>query len=656
MNPEQLYDQAQQLLANKQHNEAYKILKKLDASIPNHPGILYLLAACQSFAGNKENAVTTYQRVLKLQPGFVEAMNNMGLDLKHLGRYQDALAYFDQALTLQPSFFDAQLNKASTLLAVHEDQAASDILIHLLGIAPDHPMVLANLGTAHLKTRNPQAALEHFSEARRLLQDNLEITRGYLSALSGLKRWETLEEVAEALPADLAKDPTIREHLFASHLHTCKWEAVGDFINEAANPIPPLYALCTIKEADKLRACITAWSHKNAKKNVAISFNQKNTKIKLGFISTDFKSHPVAFLTNGIFGHHDTDTFEVHGIAIDRFPPSDNQYRQKIASACHHFHEVGNLEDRALISHLRSLELDILVDLNGYTDDCRTAILSERCAPLQVQYLGFPGTMGSSHIDYIIGDSVITPPSHFKFYSEKIISLPECFQANDDLRKISPAASRTELGLPEDTFIYACFNQQIKLTQQLFDSWLRILGTQPRSLLWLASANTAQVNHLQRYTESQGISAGRLIFAERVPYEQHLGRYAFADLVLDTFPFNGGTTTSDALWGGAPVLTMVGDAYGSRMSASLLHSVGLDALITKSSEEYESLAIELASNPERLRALRQKLHSNLISAPVFNTKRFVKHLEQGLTLAVERHRQGLKPDHISVPVINESTH
>lgn len=652
MNPEQLYDQAQTLLSKNQHNEAYKILKKLDAGIPNHPGILYFLAACQSLTGNKLNAVRTYERVLRIKPDFVEAMNNLGLDLKNLGRLRDALAYFEKALHLQPSFFDAKLNKATVLLALHEDQEASNLLVQLLKIAPDHPMVLANLGSAHLKTQDPRAALEHFQEARKLLANNLEITRGYIASIAALKDWKALIDEEKNLPLNLLNDPQIKDLVFKAFLNTCEWQSVNSLISQAKEFSSPLNSLCVIEDAQCLKDNIIQWSNINTKTHGEIKFLHENKKIRVGYISPDFRSHPISYLTKTIFDHHDPSGFEIHGISIDRFPPANDPYREHIAKACHEFHEFGNLDDNALITQLRKLNFDVLIDLCGHTNDSRTCFLAARCAPIQIQYLGFPGTMGTSYIDYTIGDPIITPKTHLINYTEKIISLPECFQANDDQRAIAATASRHLFNLPEASFVFACFNQQIKFTAKIFDSWIRALRSVPNSILWLAKANSIQVNNLKSYAKSHGIEPERLIFAERIPYEQHLGRYAFVDLVLDTFPFNGGTTTSDALWGGAPVVTIAGDSYSSRMSASLLHSVGLDELITQNLSDYETLAIKLASESEYLGSLRNRLKSALGTAPAFNTKRFVKHLEIGLRMAMDRHNNKLNPESLFVPLFD----
>lgn len=652
MTPDQLYGQAQLLIAHKKHDEAYKILKKLNTAVPNHTGILYLLAVCQSLTGHKENAVKTYQQVLKLQPFFIEALNNIGLDLKHLKRYEEAIVYFDKALIAQPDFFDARLNKAATLIAMYEYQSASDILVQLVGVAPNHPMVLANLGLTHLKTRNPQAALEHFENARLILNENLEIDRGYILALAELKKWEKIIAEVKKLPNDFMSDPQIQDSLFSAHLNTCNWNRIEQFIAEAHNFSSPLNAICVIASPTKLLSTIKTWVSKNTRKHVFNNFCNTNKKIKVGYISSEFKSHALSVLVNGVFGRHDPELFEIHGIATDEFPPLNDPYRQKISESCHYFHELGGMDDKRLVDRIKQLHFDILVDLSGHTGSLRSTVLADRCAPIQMQYLGFPATMGASYIDYTIGDPVITPSTHFGFYTEKIISLPECFQANDDFRKISAKLSKHDYELPGEAFVFACFNKQTKFTQKLFHSWLKILNATPNSVLWCAYDNTAQVENLIEYTASNGIDPKRLIFAKRLPYEQHLARYAFADLALDTYPFNGGTTSSDALWGGAPLITIIGDSYSSRMSASLLHSVGLDELVTTTFEDYEKLAIALAKDKERLLSIRRRLQKNLGNAPVFNTERFVKHLETGFAIAVDRHRRGLKPDHIFVPLSN----
>lgn len=650
MNLEQLYDDAQKLLANNQHHEAYKTLKKLDAAAPNHPGILYMLGICQSLSNHKDNAIQTYRRVLKLQPNFVEAMNNLGLDLKSLGRHQEALIYFDLALELHPSFFDAQLNKSSTLLALDELQAASELLVQLLPRASQHPMVLANLGIAHLKNKNPEAALEHFESAQLIEGNNLEICRGYLSSLALLKRWEDMSHFAKEIPEGLKTDPKIKDCLLGSYLQTCNWPAIKSLIADEDLFYSPFNALCLASNAPFILNLTTHWTSKNTAKYIPKTFSLNNKKIRVGYISSDFRTHALAFLACGLFQHHDRTLFEVHGIAIDQTSQPDDKYRQKISAACDQFHELGSNSNRVLIEMIQKLNLDALIDLSGHTNDYRTSILSTRCAPVQIQYLGFPGTTGAPYIDYTIGDPVISPQTHFKFYSEKIISLPECFQVNDDQRKIKCGATKSDYKIPDDAFVFACFNQQSKLTQELFDVLLRILSATPKSILWLIGVNDIQKINLNNYAQKRGLDPCRLLFSQQIPYEEHLGRYALVDLALDTYPFNGGATTSDALWGGAPVVTITGDAYSSRMSASLLHSVGLDELAAKSLDEYEKIAIELALNPKKLSSIRDKLKANLRTSPAFNTERFTRHFEAGLTMAIERSRQGHSPEHIFVPL------
>lgn len=649
MNLEQLYGHAQQLLAQKNHDEAYKILKKLNKDVPNHPGILYLIGVCQSLSGRKESAIQTYLAVLKIKPEFVEVMNNIGLDLKSLGRNNDALVYFDKATSIQPGFLDAKLNKSTTLLTLRRNTEALKLLTDLEKTDPENPKVLANLGLAYLKIENPDAALLKFSKANSILTNDLDIARGYFVTLCELKNWGKVLELSADLPPTIFNDPVIKNCIFGAHLQDCNWNGLDKFIENAVLYSSPFNALYAIEDPDILLKISTLASEKSNILHLSAPRANKKSKLKIGYISPDFKTHPVSFLVSGIFNNHNSTDFEIYGIAIDKPPHLYDAYRTRISESCHRFLELGNADDHTLSIQLKDLNLDILIDLNGHTNDNRTSILSNRCAPIQIQYLGFPGTMGSKHIDYTIGDSIITPQSHFKYYSEKIITLPECFQANDDLRTPSEPTSKMAHHLPNNAFVFASFNQNAKYNPLIFDSWMRILYSVPESVIWLSPGSISQISNLKKHASKHGIDPQRLIFADPLPYADHLSRYLFVDLALDTYPFNGGTTTSDALWCGTPVLTLLGNAYSSRMSASLLFGLKLDTLVTSTIFEYEALAIQLAKNQNQLDLIRLNLKSNRLTMPPFNSKRFTRHFELGLQMALERSKQGLNPEHIFVP-------
>ena len=314
------------------------------------------------------------------------------------------------------------------------------------------------------------------------------------------------------------------------------------------------------------------------------------------------------------------------------------------------FIDGSNMVDQKIAQLIREQEIDIAVDLNGFTYGSRTDIFAARPAPIQINYLGYPGTMGASYIDYIIADQIVVPNHQQEFYSEKIVYMPNSFQANDRYRSISEKKfTRAELGLPPDGIVFCCFNSSYKISPDVFEIWIRILNQVSDSVLWLVANDKAVEDNLRREAAARNVKGERLIFAPRLPYPEHLARLSSADLFLDTAPFNAGTTASDALWAGLPVLTRIGDGFAGRMAASLLAAIDLPELITSSPQAYEALAIELATNPAKLRAIKLRLSENRLTRPLFNTQLFTSHIEAAYTAMYERYQTGLPPDHIYLP-------
>jgi predicted O-linked N-acetylglucosamine transferase (SPINDLY family) len=324
--------------------------------------------------------------------------------------------------------------------------------------------------------------------------------------------------------------------------------------------------------------------------------------------------------------------------------------RVRLKGAFDKFIDVRNMSDRDVAVLARGLEIDIGVDLNGFTGDARTSIFAMRAAPVQVSYLGYPGTTGADYIDYLIADPMLIPAAHRAHYTEKVVYLPNTYQPNDRKRQISDKGfTRSELFLPQEGFIFCCFNNNYKTTPDVFDSWMRILGRVDGSVLWLLEDNEIAVRNLKKEASARGIDPNRLVFAPRMTLPDHLARHRVADLFLDTLPYNAHTTASDALWAGLPVLTQIGETFAGRVAASLLNAAGLPELITTTRDAYEALAIELASNPAKLASIRQKLSDNRLTTPLFDTTLFTKHIEAAYTAMYERHQAGLPPDHIHVP-------
>jgi predicted O-linked N-acetylglucosamine transferase (SPINDLY family) len=348
-----------------------------------------------------------------------------------------------------------------------------------------------------------------------------------------------------------------------------------------------------------------------------------------------------------LFEFHNKDQFEL--IAFSFGPDKQDDWRQRALLCFDQFVDVRFKSDREIALLARTMEIDIAVDLKGFTGDCRPGIFSERSAPIQVNYLGYPGTMGTEYMDYLIADRTLIPEDKQQHYSEKIVYLPNSYQVNVSKRSVTETAlTRQESGLPDTVFVFCCFNSNYKITPTPFAGWMRILKAVEGSILWLFESNSSAVNNLRKEAIRFGINEDRLIFAKHLPVADHLNRIQLADLFLDTLPYNAHTTTSDALRMGLPVLTCMGHSFASRVAASLLNAVNLPELITTTQEQYESLAIELAMHPEKLKTIKDKLITNLPTAPLYDTPLFTKHLESAYLTMVDRYQQGLDPEHIYV--------
>ncbi|HEY8095155.1 MAG TPA: UDP-N-acetylglucosamine-peptide N-acetylglucosaminyltransferase, partial [Methylobacter sp.] len=375
----------------------------------------------------------------------------------------------------------------------------------------------------------------------------------------------------------------------------------------------------------------------------------KHAKIRLGYFSPDFRPHPLSYLTVDLFEKHDRSKFEIFAFYYGN-DSNSNTYR-RIKWGFDRFFDVGDRSDKDVAEFARENEIDIAIDLCGYTRHGRSGIFSFRAAPIQINFLGFGGTMGADFIDYIIADRIVIDETMRRFYAEKIAYLPYTYYPTSyhaDIFATDRQFKREEVGLPDGSFVFCCFNGNYKLTPRMFDSWMNILRSVEGSLLWLLPNNTAAAINLRKEANKRGVDDKRLIFASRMPLAEHIARYKLADLFLDTIPYNAHTTASDALWAGLPVLTQIGDTFAGRVAASLLTAVGLPELITDSAVEYETLAVELAKHPERLAGIKTKLAANRLTTPLFDTDLFTKKLETAYTAMYERYHTDLPPDHIFV--------
>jgi predicted O-linked N-acetylglucosamine transferase (SPINDLY family) len=401
------------------------------------------------------------------------------------------------------------------------------------------------------------------------------------------------------------------------------------------------------KTPQSLRRCAELFNAERypAKFKVCHGFSGDREKIRIGCVSGEFRDQATSHLIVGVLEHHDKSSFEVHG--FDNGWNDGSNIRRRIEAAIPTIIDIRSLNDGSAAAAIHGQQIDILINLNGYFGEERTGIFSERPAPIQVNYLGFPGTLGAPYMDYLIADRCVIPPDHQKFYAEKIVYLPECYQANDDKKYISERIfTRTECALPSEVFVFCCFNNSYKIVPDVFDCWMHILRRVEGSVLWLLEDNPTAAANLRREAAAKKVNPERLVFAKRMPLPDHLARHRLADLFLDTLPYNAHTTASDALWAGLPAITQIGDTFPGRVAASLLLTIGLGELITSRQEAYQGLAIELATNRQKLLTIKRKLAQYRLTSSLFDTQLFTRRIEAAYRTIYERHQRRLPPDHV----------
>ena len=440
--------------------------------------------------------------------------------------------------------------------------------------------------------------------------------------------------------------------------HLCEWEGrerlvkrLNEDIKLGKPVIVPHAYLALSQSAEAQLACARLQvAHMSpANKNPRWAGEvYRHDKIRLAYLSADFHEHPVAFLMAGLLERHDRNRFEVTGVVFGSEHVSP--MRSRVEATFDRVVNVRRKTDAAVADLLRAMEIDIAVDLMGHTQLARTNIFGFRPAPVQVNYLGFPATMGAPYIDYIIADRHVIPEASRVHYAENVVYLPDSLQVNDSTRRIADETPlRSAVGLPEVGFVFCSFNNSYKLNPEMFTIWMRLLDRVPGSVLWLIAGNDAVKANLRREARDRGVAPERLVFAPRLGYAEYLAQYRLADLFLDTLPYNGGATISDALWAGLPVLTCSGEAFAARLGGSLLQAVGLPELITGSLTDYESLAYELANDAPRLLAIRQKLDGNRTTHPLFDTDRYRKNIEAAYVTMWEKTQRGEPPGSFAVP-------
>ena len=645
------------LYSNGQIQEALDRVEILTKDYPNEPLLYNISGACYKAIGRLDAALKSFEKTVALKPDYADAHYNLGIVFMDLNRLDAALNCYKKALTIKPDYAEAHNNLGATFKALQQLDGAIKSYERALAIKPDYAEAHNNLGVTLKELGQLDAAFKEFKKAVALKPDYAGAYANLGGVLLDLKR---MDEALVSYERAITLDPNIN-FLFGILLHTkmhlCIWDDLASHLNELTskvnngekvlNPFPLLAMIDDPKIQRKAAEIYVDSSYPQNHFLPKIERYPKHKKIRIGYFSADFHNHATMHLMAGLFESHDKNVFEL--IAFSFGPDKQDPWRQKVLLSFDKFVDVRLKSDRKISLLARKMEIDIAIDLKGYTQDCRPNIFAEGSAPIQVSYLGYPGTMAAEYIDYLIADHTLIPEESQKYYSEKIVYMPYSYQVNVSKRSVSETSLlRHELGLPETGFVFCCFNNNYKITPTTFTGWMRILKAVEDSVLWLYEKNNNTANNLKKEAIKFGINEDRLVFATFMPVEDHLNRIKQADLFIDTLPYNAHTTTSDALRMGLPVLTCIGNSFASRVAASLLNAVNLPELITSTQEQYESVAIELATDPEKLKIIKDKLADNLATAPLYDTPLFTRHLESAYLTMYDRYQQGLDPEHIYV--------
>ena len=605
--------------------------------------------------GRTEEALESCDKAILLNPALADAHYNRGNILYSQELYLAALESYDRALLLKPNNVSALNNRGSALNSIEQYAAALETYERVVLLQPDYAEAWFNRGNSLLALKDYHAALESYNQAIELKPDYAEAWFNRGNILQAGKRYQAALECYDKaihLKPEYEYAHGIRLHM---KRFMCDWEGVEADCRELEERIGrgekvsvpfPVLSVSSSPEVHRQVAEIQV-RDKYPATGAAIPRRARRDRIRIGYFSADYHNHATSYLMAELFERHDRSRFEILGFSFGS--TSGDEMSRRVSGAMDRFLDVRSLPDREVAQLSRDLEVDIAVDLKGFTQDCRTAIFADRAAPIQVSYLGYPGTMAAEYIDYLIADATLIPVASRRHYLEKIVYLPDSYQVNDTQRLISAKlCDRADEGLPEAAFVYCCFNNAYKISPAVFDVWMRVLGRVEGSVLWLLEENSWVAGNLRKEAALRGIAPERLVFAKPLPLAEHLARQRLADLFLDTLPYNAHTTASDALWAGLPVLTRMGETFPSRVAGSLLRAIDLPELVTTEEAEFEELAVDLARDRGRYRALRQRLQENRLRAPLFDIGAFTGHLEAAYSAMYERYQAGLSPEHIEI--------
>lgn len=573
--------------------------RKALALRPDYTEARWNLANALREIGRYDEAITEYRKSLAIRPNYVEALTGLGKTFHILARSDEAIAAYEQVLTIDPVHTEAILNIADILASRHQQDQAISYCQRVIDTNPENVDALVRRGAAYAALKRHEDAMVDFEKALSLEADNIFAFIGLASSALAACDWKRTTVLSRRIEAWVAKGNMFEPFILLGYCDDpCLQLACAKIYARRAASSPVLWR-------------DTVW---------------RNEKIRIAYVAGGFHQHPTAYLSAELLETHDRSRFEVIGISLG--PDDGSEIRARIIRGVDQFIDARSKTDEEIARLIHEMQVDILVDRSGYTINSRPGIFARRPAPVQVNYLGFPGSLGADWYDYIIADRIVLPFDQQEYYTEKIVHLPACYQGNDSKRAIAEdTPTRQQMGLPREGFVFCCFNNIYKVTPPIFEIWMRLLRRIDGSVLWLLGEDEAAKRNLRNQAAGHGIEADRLVFAAHVNLDLHLARHRLADLFLDTLPCNAHTTASDALWAGLPLVTCPGQCFAGRVAASLLAAVGLSELIAVSLEDYEALALKLALEPSRLREVREKLIRNRLSCPLFDTERYRRDIE-----------------------------
>jgi protein O-GlcNAc transferase len=633
--------------------EALASFERALASAPDHVAALVSQGDALRSLARYAEALASYDRAVTVRPQCPEALMGRGAALIELNRLEEALGAFDAVAAFDPASAGALGNRGFVLNALNRPAEALASCDRALAIAPGHIEARNNRGVALTGLDRHAEAIDDFDKVLASSPGHIGALRNRAMALMSLKRFGEAIACQEEVLAINPDHPLALGDLVDCHVAICDWSRTAELrgrlmagMKEGRMIVPPFLML---RLSDDLAALLEC-----ARRQVAhqippgLELPRRNPtpsqdgRIRIAYLSADFHRHATAYLAAGLFERHDRERFEVIGVSFG--PDDKSAMRARVVRAFDRFIDVTSRSDREIATLLRDLNIDIAIDLKGHTKDERLGIFAHRAAPVQVSYLGYPGTTGAEFLDYVIADPIVAPAEHQRFYTEQIVHLPDSYQVNDSKReRPEQAPPRAALGLPERGFVFCCFNQPWKIDERIFDIWMRLLGAVDGSVLWLFHTTDLAAANLRKEAGTRGIAPDRLVFARLVDLPEHVARLSQADLFLDTLPYGAHTTASDALWAGVPVVTVMGQSFPGRVGASLLSAIGLPELVTHNLADYEAMARKLATDPARLAAIRRKLAQNRLNYPLFDTDRFRRHIEAAYMTMWDIWQRGEKP-------------